>query len=91
MRHTAPADPKVLAIADACVYQIKTDLIKWKSGKMFVRFNDITNMDKVWVNQGTGLGFTPGVVIPGNATAVRYTEYNMDIKKGNYFTITTLP
>jgi len=70
MRYTAPADPKKPVIADACVYQIKADLIKWKSGKMYVRFNELTNLDKVWVNQGTGLGFTPGVVIAGNKTAV---------------------
>jgi hypothetical protein len=35
---------------DACTYQIKADLIKWKSGKIYVRFNDISNMESVWVN-----------------------------------------
>ena len=90
MRYT-PGVAKNPTVADACVYQIKADLIKWKTGKMYVRFNDITNLESVWVNQGNALGFTPGVVIPKNATAVKFTEYNMDIKKGNLFTLTTLP
>ena len=35
---------------DACTYQVRADLIKWKSGKLYVRFNDISNMESVWVN-----------------------------------------
>jgi hypothetical protein len=54
----------------------------------------LTSID-VNVNQGTGLGFTPGVVIEKkgvkNATAEQHLEYKMDISKGHFFTITTLP
>ena len=81
-------------IYDACVYQIEASLIRWKSGKLYVRFNTLTNIE-VNVNQGTGLGSTPGVVIEKkgvkNTTAEQHLEYKMDISKGHFYTITTKP
>jgi len=31
-------------IYDACVYQITANLIKWKSGMLYVRFNTLTDI-----------------------------------------------
>ena len=68
---------------DACTYEVKATDHYFRSGKVIIRFNDITETD-VYLNTGVDVHSAKEVV---SDKVELYKEYQVDMSKGSIFAI----
>lgn len=71
---------------DACTYQVTIPSFTFKSGKVIIRFNKISD-NKIYINAGSGVNNASQVVVPDNGTVTLNTEYEVDVNSGSYIII----
>lgn len=77
-------------IYDACVYTVQVPEHTFLNGSIIIRFDKLTNL-KVMVNYGAGERMAESSLVAKNGTVTQYVQYQVDIAKAPYMSITALP